>query len=114
MVIVIADGLSRFRAVISIPDAGRYVVFVYQVTGIPCDATYLFFRSGGTYRPRIVTSVNQGRDTYCTVLEYAGDTAYGGFHVALYGNASRIAAVDDEAIITGGNAGSRERAVYRL
>ena len=75
MVIVIADGLSRFRAVISIPDAGRYVVFVYQVTGIPCDATYLFFRSGGTYRPRIVTSVNQGRDTYCTVLEYAGDTA---------------------------------------
>ena len=25
--------------------------------------------------PEIVTSVNQGRDTYCTVLEYAGDTA---------------------------------------
>ena len=42
------------------------------------------------------------------------DAAYGGFHVALYGNASCIAAVDDEAVITGGNAGSRERAVYRL
>ena len=42
------------------------------------------------------------------------DAAYGGFHVALYGNASCIAAVDDEAVITSGNAGSRERAVYRL
>ena len=40
--------------------------------------------------------------------------AYGGFHVALYGNASCIAAVDDEAVITGGNAGQPRTGLYTV